>query len=435
VQIDIVMPKLSDTMEQGKLLKWFKNKGDHVEKGEKIFEVETDKADMEVEAFDSGTLAEILLDEGKSAQVGTTIALITPAEQETKEAANRASQKKPETTPATAGAIKEPAQERTAASKLIDERGQAPRPTAAQKAAPEEAPPAPPGKKETKVVASPLARRIAEQLGVDLSQVKGTGPEARITKEDVESAAKTGPKEAEPSKIAKESAGGTALEELSPMRRAIAKTVVKSKTEIPHFYVTVEADVGAMVKMKESLEQSDDFSGRHLTYSHLIIKAVVQCLKKFPLFNAYFREGKIQMNRDINIGVVVAVEGGLLIPVIKNCEDLTLTQIVDRENELVQKARNGRLRAGDLTGGTFSISNAGILDVDEFSAIIYPPQSAILAVAAIKEKPKVENNRVVPAKLMKMTISVDHRMLDGILAARFLDECKFLLRNPAHLIL
>ncbi len=444
--IDIVMPKLSDTMEEGKLLKWLKSKGDHVEKGEKIFEVETDKADMEVEAFDSGVLSKILLEQGKTAEVGTTIALLTSAEEETaeeeaapsppekaregKEPAGPEPKEKPEVVEVELG------KKETVTSQITEEREQVP--SGAAMAPAPEAKPMEPSAEETRIAASPLARRIAQQDGIDLSQVKGTGPRGRITKEDVESAARVR-EEGEPpgkevEKAAEESRGGTALEELSSMRRAIAKTVVKSKTEIPHFYVTVEVDVTEMVKLKASLETSRQFADRHLTYTHLIIKASVRSLKEFPMLNAYFRDGKVQKNRNINIGVVVAVKGGLLIPVIKNCEELALVEIADRENELVQKARNGRLSAGDLTGGTFSISNAGILDVDEFAAIIYPPQSAILAVASIKDKPKVEGDRIVPAKMMRMTISVDHRMLDGIVAARFLDECKSLLENPAHLI-
>jgi pyruvate dehydrogenase E2 component (dihydrolipoamide acetyltransferase) len=369
------MPKLSDTMEEGKILKWFKREGDPVEKGEKIFEVETDKADMEVESFDSGTLSQILLKEGQTAPVGTPIArLAAPGEKV------------------------------------------------------EAAPPPVAEKVEVGVRASPLARRVAEELRVDLTKVKGTGPEGRITKEDVEAAAQ------EVRREVVEAAPEVELEELSSMRKAIAKTVIQSKTEIPHFYVTVAVDMTEAVKIKKSLEDSYRTAGRKLTYTHLIIKAAAMNIQKFPDFNWFYRDGKVQKNKDINIGVAVAVEDGLLIPVIKHCEKLSLEEIADQENQLVVKARSGLLMAGDLTGGTFTISNVGMLDVEHFQAIIYPPQSAILAVSSIKDKSVVKDDQIVVAKIMNVTISVDHRILDGALAAQFLDELKKILENPTTLV-
>lgn len=379
MSVEIVMPKLSDTMEEGKILKWFKKEGDQVEKGEKIFEVETDKADMEVEAFDSGILSQITIKEGQTAPVGTVIAYL--------------------------GAPRE---------KIEAEAPPPPPPTT------EVIPPKPAG-----VLASPLARRVAEQLGVDLSKVKGTGPEGRITKEDVEAYAKTA-KAAPP-------AAGVELEELSSMRKAIAKTVIKSKTEIPHFYVTAAVDMTEAVKLKKSLEEPLRSKGKRLTYTHLIIKAAVETIKKFPAFNWFYVDGKAQKNKEINIGVAVAVPDGLLIPVIKNCDKLSLEEVVEKENFLVMKARAGRLLAGDLTDGTFTISNVGMLDVEHFQAIIYPPQSAILAVSSIKDKPVVKDDEIVAAKMMNVTISVDHRILDGALAAQFLDEFKNVLENPTTL--
>ena len=387
--IDIVMPKLSDTMEEGKMLKWFKREGDPVEKGEKIFEVETDKADMEVEAFDSGTLAQILVEEGQTAPVGTPIARLA------------ASGEKVEAAP----------------TPPVAEGVEAPPPPAAG------------------VRASPLARRVAEELGIDLTKVKGTGPEGRITKEDVERA-----RQEVPSAVGVgvppgvELAGRGELEELSPMRKAIAKTVIQSKRDIPHFYVTVAVDMTEAVKLKENLESSFQAAGKKLTYTHLIAKAAAMNIKKFPAFNWFYRDGKVQKNKDVNIGVAVAVKDGLLIPVIKNCEKLSLEDIADQENQLVVKARSGLLAAGDLTGGTFTISNVGMLDVEHFQAIIYPPQSAILAVSSIKDKPVVKDGQIVVAKMMNVTISVDHRILDGALAAQFLDELKKTLENPNRLV-
>lgn len=378
--VDVLMPKLSDTMEEGKILKWYKREGDAVEKGEKIFEVETDKADMEVEAFDSGTMAQILVKEGQSAPVGTAIARIGAAGEKVE--------------PAPAEVPAKPAE--------------APAPARAGGGR-----------------ASPLARRVAEELGVDLSKVTGTGPEDRITKEDVELAAKTTP--------AAQAAPGASLEELSPMRRAIAKTVIKSKTEIPHFYVTVSIDMTEAIKLKKKLEGSMRSAGRKLTYTHLIVRAAVETIKKYPSFNWFYVDGKVQKNKDINIGVAVAVKDGLIIPAIKNCQDRTLDQVAEEENRLVEAARGGALQAGDLTGGTFTISNVGMLDVEHFQAIIYPPQSAILAVGSIKERPVVKGGKIQPVQAMNVTISVDHRILDGAVAARFLDDFKALLESPASL--
>lgn len=404
--IDIVMPKLSDTMEEGKMLKWFKREGDPVEKGEKIFEVETDKADMEVEAFDSGTLAQILVEEGQTAPVGTPIARLA------------ASGEKVEAAPTP------PVAERVEAPAPVEEKPPTP---PASEAAPRPIVTPPP--LAAGVRASPLARRVAEELGIDLTKVKGTGPEGRITKEDVERA-----RQEVPSPVAVGAPPGVELEELSPMRKAIAKTVIQSKTEIPHFYVTVAVDMTEAVKLKDNLESSFQAAGKKLTYTHLLVKAAVMDIKEFPAFNWFYRDGKVQKNKDVNIGVAVAVKDGLLIPVIKNCEKLSLEDIADQENQLVVKARSGLLAAGDLTGGTFTISNVGMLDVEHFQAIIYPPQSAILAVSSIKDKPVVKDGQIVVAKMMNVTISVDHRILDGALAAQFLDELKKTLENPNTLV-
>ncbi len=433
---DIQMPKLSDTMEEGKLLKWFKVVGDHVDKGEKIFEVETDKADMEVEAFDSGTMSEILLGEGHTAPVGATIARLAAAGEATAVSEQPQIGEERPTVPAAHPEVSERHAAQVAPAAGPEEVREEPVMPAAHfsgqgEPSAERAAGSPEHFDAQKVLASPLARRIADELGVDLTKVSGTGPGGRITREDVERSAGVPGKRAEPVAAVP---GEVEVEELSSMRKAIAKTVIKSKAEIPHFYVTVAADMTQAVSLKKSLETTAQFAGRHLTYTHLIIKAVVESLKKFPSLNWFYDEGKIRKNKEINIGVVVAVKDGLLIPVIKNCESLSLPEIAEKENALVEKARSGRLAAGDLTGGTFTISNVGMLDVESFAAIIYPPQSAILAVASIKDTPVVKDDRITAAKVMRMTISVDHRILDGTIAASFLDDCKRLLENPATLV-
>jgi pyruvate dehydrogenase E2 component (dihydrolipoamide acetyltransferase) len=495
---EITMPKLSDTMEEGKILRWLKHPGDQVHHGDALAEVETDKADMVMESFDDGVLEEIRLREGESAKVGTVIAILrtagaaagapaveTSAVAAVEEppaaaveaprgaaAARGASRAAP---PRTAGRRRRggnggamPAEE----SRIAERAGQEAAELEAERAGettitetigappPEFHPalsgvrsagptaiPAPPARAVAvaaptvpsvhgeggKFRASPLARRAAEESGIDLSQVEGTGPDGRITKRDVDNYIRDqqlfkfrrliAPREGMP---------GT-REELSKMRKTIAHRMAQSKREIPHFYVTVEVDMEEAVKLKNSLEVTELFE-EDITYNDIVVKATTLALSRYTRMNASYEEDGVVIFPHINIGMAVAVEDGLIVPVIHDCERLTLPEIARAAHRLVTKAARGGFTSEDLSGATFTISNMGMLGVEHFAAVIVPPQAGILAVSAIKDRPVVRNGQLAVGKTMMMTVACDHRIIDGVIGARFLNEIKRFLENPASLL-
>jgi pyruvate dehydrogenase E2 component (dihydrolipoamide acetyltransferase) len=284
-----------------------------------------------------------------------------------------------------------------------------------------------------KLRASPLARRAAEEAGIDLGQVRGTGPEGRITKRDIDNFLREqqlfkfrrliAPREGLP---------GT-REELSKMRKTIAHRMAQSKREIPHFYVTIEVDMEEAVKLKNSLEATELFE-EDITYNDIIIKATALALSRYTRMNASFEDDGIVIYPNINIGMAVAVEDGLIVPVIHRCEQKTLPEVARAAHRLVAKAAHGGFTGEDLSGATFTISNMGMLGVEHFAAVIVPPQAAILAVSAVKDKPVVRNGQVVVGKTMMLTVACDHRVIDGVVGARFLNELKRFLENPASLL-
>ncbi len=465
---EITMPKLSDTMEEGKILRWLKHPGDKIARGDAIAEVETDKADMVLESFDEGVLDQIKLNEGESAPVGAVIALMKSA---------GAKDSKSDARPAAAGAMENPGAEAAATS-------QAPKPIAikpkaaekkespkksiapaavvtdgsagdlhvhpAMSANPSAAPTAiaaPPPRPEPsapavaadagdghKLRASPLARRAAEEAGVDISHVRGTGPEGRVTKRDIDNFIReqqlfkfrrlVSPREGAPG----------SREELSAMRKTIAKRMALSKREIPHFYVTVEVAMEDAVRLKDSLEATELFE-ETVTYNDVIVKACALALGRYPRINASYEDEGIVIHPNINIGVAVAVEDGLILPVIRECERLSLLEISRAAHRLVAKSSRGGFTSDELSGATFSISNMGMLGIEHFAAVIVPPQAAILAVSAIKDRPVVRNGQLAVGKTMMITGSFDHRIVDGVVAGRFLQELKRFLENPASLLL
>ena len=400
---EITMPKLSDTMEEGTLLKWFKKEGDYVQQGEALFEVETDKAVMEVEAFTSGVLSQILVQEGEKVPVGTPIAIIggetgkvvpqaepliekpqdvqagkTPAEQEVK-------------TPPQLKVV--PPKKATAASVPAGEAN-----------------------------ASPAARTFAEQRKIDLSQIKGTGMGGMITLKDARNfrehtAVKEGTLPLAPGKPRSHEE----ITDLSTMRKAIAATVSYSKKNIPHFYVTFEIAMNNVIAQLEQLNQKKE-GNEKITINDVIIRAAATTLKNYPYLNALYPEQGLILKKEVNMGIVIGLKEGLIIPVLKNSDTLTLQEISRGVKRLREKAESGKFSADDLTDGTFTISNLGMLGVSDFAAIIYPPQTAILAVSAIKDTPVIKDGSVVPTKVMKVTLSMDHRVVDGINAANFLRD-------------
>ena len=402
---EITMPKLSDTMEEGTLLKWFKKEGDYVQQGEALFEVETDKAVMEVESFVSGILSQILVQEGEKAPVGTPIAIIG-------EELNKV-------VPQEEPLVKSVEKSEESKEKTILEMGTAPKLKVV------------PPKKEMKVVptiervnASPAARSFAQQRGIDITQVEGTGDGGMITLKDVRDFREhKAVKEGTIPLIQRELLPTEKITDLSKMRKAVAATVSYSKQHIPHFYVSYEIDMTKVINQLEELKQKKEGKEK-ITINDVILRAAAATLKNYPYLNAVYPEQGLILKKEVNIGIVLGLPEGLIIPILKGCDTLTLDEISSGVRNLREKAKSGKFSTDDFTDGTFTISNLGMLGVTDFAAIIYPPQTAILAVSAIKDTPVIKEGSVVPAKLMKVTLSMDHRVVDGINAANFLRDIK-----------
>jgi pyruvate dehydrogenase E2 component (dihydrolipoamide acetyltransferase) len=411
---DVTMPKLSDTMEEGKILKWLKAVGDRVAIGDILAEVETDKANMDLEAYDEGVLAELRVAEGESAPVGAVIAVLAAPGEEKGAAASAAK-------PAPAPARPESA----------PPAGEPRRPAVVRRA---ETPPAAGDPK-----ASPLARRIASEHGLDLRTVTGSGPGGRIVERDVEvalagraPAAREAPPAPAPSRAAPAPAGTRV--ELSRARRTTARRMAEAKREVPHFYASAEIPMDEAVRLKESLTAlGSEYAD--LTYTHLVLKAAGLALRRVPELNASLDGETLVLHERVHLGLATAVDDGLLVPVVRDCDREPLAGIVRQVRGLVARARGGKPARDDLSGGTFTVSNLGMFPVSEFAAVVNPPQAAILAVAAIRATPVVRAGLVVPGHVMTVTLSCDHRIVDGVLAGRFLRELRGLLENPLALVL
>jgi pyruvate dehydrogenase E2 component (dihydrolipoamide acetyltransferase) len=451
------MPRLSDSMETGKIVRWLKQEGEDVKKGEPLVEIESDKANIEVEAYASGKLSKIVVKEGDSAPIGAVIATIgdagAAAKPATQQAAQPAAAKPAQATQPEAHvqrAEKAATQAKPAEVEgggeqypqgAPDDRVEAGAASAAalQMLRRQAAEPADGGR----VKASPVARRLAEERGIDLARIDGTGPGGRITREDVEAAAqgaatRTATAAPAPPAPVRDATPrpSEAMEviELSKLQATIAVRLSQSKFSAPHFYVTSEIGMDDAVRFREMFNQAVD-KADSVSFNDLVIKAVALALTRFPEVNASWAEGRIERKRDINIGIAVAMPDGLIVPVLRNADQKSLKDIAQESKALAEKARARRAGPQDLQGNTFTISNLGMYDVDQFTAIINPPDSGILAVGSILEKPVVKNGQVVPAKRMRVTLSVDHRVFYGATAAQFLQEVKRLLENPMALVL
>ncbi len=415
-------------MTEGKLANWLKKEGDNVEKGEAIAEIETEKATVEIEATVPGTLKSIVVTAGQTVPVGTVVAVIAepsdigPAPQEPKKS------------------IPQPAEEvarspRPAPEPMHERQNQS-------------------AETETRVRASPLARRMAQEAGIDLGRIAGTGPGGRIMERDVETA-RAGevpaaparpqavaapaqrptapPKPAAPAQPAAARPPAGTLEPLNRMRQAIARRMTESKTTAPHFYVTVEVNMTEALRMREQLNAVASDADK-LSVNDLVVAAAARTLTQFPNLNASFRDGSLEKHPQINIGIAVALEDGLITPVVHDADQKSIKAIAAESRQLSERARANRLRVDDLTGSTFTVSNLGMFGTDEFIAIINPPEAAILAVGAATKRPVVEDEQVQIAPVMKATLSVDHRVADGAQAARFLAAFRKLLENPMNLL-
>ena len=420
---EVIMPRMSDTMEEGKILKWLKKVGDRVEVGDIIAEVETDKADMEMEALDEGFLTEIQAQEGESAPVGAVIALLG-------EEAEVGVAPPPPARTARSSVSTPPAEKRTEAkaSPPADKKVRKIR---------EATPKKPPvRKKNERILASPIVRKIAAERGIELARVQGSGPGGRIIKQDLEGAEVmpvTTELETPPASPPPASTPTGKLEPFSRMRATIAKRMADSMREAPHFYVTTEIDMSEAVRLRTSLKLSDRVNA-DVTYTHLLVKAVAVALGRHPRVNASFSGDGRELKDEINVGIAVALDDGLIVPVLRGCQAMSLLDIAAQANGLVERARTGKPTTQDLSGGTFTISNLGMYPVEHFTAVINPPQAAILATSAIKERPTVRDGQVVISRTMMVTLSCDHRVLDGATGAQFLQELKNLLENPVGLM-
>jgi pyruvate dehydrogenase E2 component (dihydrolipoamide acetyltransferase) len=450
---NIEMPKLSDTMTEGTLVKWNKQVGDTIEIGDVIAEVETDKATMEMEAFDEGILSDILVQAGEKAAVGATLGvLLEDGEEAPAPGSAPAAISAPESQPFAEGA--EGAEAAQGA-----EAGEASQP-AAELAAPA-AQQAGPGER---IKASPLARKIADSKGVNIATIQGSGPGGRIVKADVEAAAEGGNA---PSRLASAAtalaasakaqvvqstpaavsapvpavainpvvAAGDQTIELSSMRRIIADRLLTSKTTIPHFYLHVECDTAPLMTLRKQINaQAEQTHGNKYSINDFVLKSVINAAQAVPEINASFNGDSIVQFAKVGVSIAVAVDDGLVTPVIKDAASKSMLQISQEVKDLAVRARDKKLMPNEFDGGTVTVSNLGAWGIESFDAIINPPQAAILSVGAIIEKPVVKDGQIVPGMRMNIGLSCDHRVVDGAVGARFLNEVKKLIENPALML-
>jgi pyruvate dehydrogenase E2 component (dihydrolipoamide acetyltransferase) len=443
---EIQMPKLSDTMTEGTLIAWKKKKGDQVSAGEVLAEIETDKATMEWESPEDGTLTEIYVQEGGKVNVGDKIALIrgegeeapkqeTPEQKKKSEAAE---EKKPPAETEKPGPV-EAAEKETAPPK---QQGVGAAVSAARTETTQQKPQAREQKpEEARVKASPVARRIAAELGVDLSTVKGTGPDGRVTETDVRAAAKIKTLEPARPRAGRDRDEGvpaptSARIQLSGMRKIIAQRLVESLGPVPHFYLTIDINAGPLMEAREELKSAGEGAdAAKITVNDLVLKAAVMAAVKVPRVNASFDDNAIVQYADVDLGVAVAIEDGLLTPVIRAAQDKSLREISALAKDLAHRARNKRMKPEEFQGGTFTLSNLGGMGIDSFSAVINPPQGFILAVGKVTKSPVVDDcDQITVGHRMSITMSCDHRVIDGALGAEYLEELRHLVENPALLM-
>ncbi len=432
------MPKLSDTMTEGTLVAWKKKKGDKVSAGDVIAEIETDKATMEWESPEDGTLAEIYVEEGGKVNVGDKIAFIGgEGEEAPKKKEEEAVQPPDEKAGEIKAKEKEPKEEEP---KREPEKKGEPKKEKKEKAVEAGVPAAQPTRlplqgEEARVRASPVARRLAAELGVDLSSVKGTGPDGRVTETDVRAAAKSkGAAQRVPAASVK--AGESARIQLSGMRKIIAQRLVESLGPVPHFYLNIDIDAGPLMAAREELKSAGEGAeASKITVNDFVLKAAVEAAVKVPRVNASFDGDAIVQYADVDLGIAVAIEDGLLTPVVRAAQNKSLREISEAVKDLAHRARNKRMKPEEFQGGTFTVSNLGGMGVDSFSAVINPPQGFILAIGRITKTPVIDDgDQIVAGHRMTITMSCDHRVVDGALGAAYLKELRHLLENPALLL-
>lgn len=451
---DIVMPKMGYDMTEGKLLRWLKHEGDTITKGEAIAEIETDKVNIEVEAFDSGVLQHIMVQEGDTVPVGTRIGVLAaPGEAEAVEqpaaGASNVQAASAATTPSGNG--QRPAGGSSATATGGERSAAAGGATAAAGERPAGNGGAP-ARSGERIKASPLARRLAQEHGLNLAAIAGTGPGGRVTRDDVLNAAQAAPQApaapppaptvaaapAQPAAPAVPAAAaapaGGNERPLTRLQQTMARRMVESKTQAPHFYLSVEVDMTEAISFRQQLNAQAG-EGTKISVNDLVVKAAALALTRFPALNASFAGDKLILHDQISVAIAVAIEDGLVTPVVPNTDQKSLGQISREARALAERARTGKSRLEDYEGGTFTVSNLGMFDIDTFIAIINPPQAAILAVGAVRRVPVYVGDELVPRDRMSVTLSADHRVTDGATGARFLSEVRANLENPLRLVM
>jgi len=419
----VIMPKLSPTMEEGQIARWLKKEGDKVSMGEPLAEIDTDKATMEMQALTNGVLRKILVNEGESAPLGQLIAIVGEPNEDISALLSEASAKvetpKPAAAPAEAASAPAPAA-------APETNGHAKQEAAAPSSG--------------RMIVSPLAARMAAEAGLDLRSLQGSGPNGRIIKRDIEAALskpaatelKRGTKPLRFHAAAVATASPYRDEPASEIRRTIARRLVTSIGPVPHFFLTSEIEMDRAVEMRKGINALDP--DLKISINDIVIKVIATALVQHPAVNASFQDKFVRYYERADVGVAVAIEDGLITPVIRSADLKSLSQIAGEVRELAERARSRKLKPEEYTGATFSVSNLGMFGIDEFTAVINPPEAGIVAVGAVTAKPVVRDNEVVVRQMMRVTMSCDHRVIDGATGAKFLQTVKKILENPLYLV-
>jgi len=453
---DVTMPRLSDTMEEGTIASWLKKPGEKVDRGEVIAQIETDKATMDLTAFEAGTLQEILAPEGSTVAIGQPVARIgsgkatpaaeapraekaAPVDAPTAAEAPRAEQAAPADAPPAkvarpangAKPVEPPAREAAA--------GVEPRATASGEDI-SEAPDASKSSREEsargdgKTRASPMARHIAAEHDLDLANIQGSGPQGRVIRADVEAALKSSTSDTQTPVVKDATVSDDERVTLSQMRRTIARRMAESTRTVPHFFLTVTVDASELVRLRKQITEETADAGIKISFNDMVVKAAAVAIRKVPDINVSFAEDSLIRHQRIHIGVAVATERGLIVPVVRDVDQKSLGQISRETRDLAERANSGKLQPADYSGGTFTISNLGMFGIEQFNAVINPPEAAILAVGAITREPAEHDGQIVLRERMKLTLSVDHRALDGAMGSRYLQALKQVLEKPMLLL-
>jgi pyruvate dehydrogenase E2 component (dihydrolipoamide acetyltransferase) len=411
----IGLPKLSPTMEEGTLVAWMKKEGESVEVDDLLAEVETDKATMEFRSFDRGVLLKILVPAGETLEPDVPVAIIGKAGEDIEELLSQLAER----------SVPVSASTPVPASVPATERGSVP----ASASVPATSSESVGGTEGGRVISSPLVRRLAREQGIDLRTIEGSGPRGRVIKRDIEQSAagvQASPKGARPA---------PRVEKASSMRRTIARRLTESKQTVPHYYLTIDVDIGPLAEAREAMNAELQQAGKKVSLNDLLIKAAAVTLRRVPEVNASWMGQEIHYHQVVDISVAVAIDDGLMTPVIRDADRKGIVQIADEVRELATRARDKKLQPQEMTQGTFSISNLGMFGIEEFAAVINPPEAAILAVGTIRNEPVVVDGAIVPGRRMRFTMSCDHRVVDGATGAKFMAAFKRTVESPLNMLL